>query len=172
MSKVDTSSQQKTAPVAAGATTASEPKTSQSTKKPTPTEKLAVLQRENQLLREKAARAMADYQNLERRQREEKSKTLEYARETVFSSLLQPLEHLTLAANTLHDQGLDMVVAQFWQTLGEQGLVKLEPIGQAFDVATMEALEKVGDGETVQAVLSPGFTLNGRLLRPAKVKVG
>ena len=130
------------------------------------------LRLENHALREQAARALADYQNLERRQREEKVQTIEYAKQQVFADLLQPPEHLVLAAKSLKDQGLDMVVKQFWATLQEKGLTMISPQGQKFDAQTMEAIEKVGEGETVQQVMSPGFKLGAHLLRPAKVKVG
>ena len=130
------------------------------------------LRLENHALREQAARALADYQNLERRQREERTQTIEFAKQQVFADLLQPLEHLDLAAKSLKDQGLDMVVKQFWETLQDKGLTMTSPQGQAFDAQTMEAIEKVGDGETVQEVVAPGFMLGTHVLRPAKVKVG
>lgn len=136
------------------------------------TDKLAALRQENQTLKEQASRALADYQNLERRMREQQSQTYTYAKQEVFDKILQPLEHLDLAAKTLQDQGLDMVVKQFWEVLGEQGLEMIVPTGLPFDAASMEALEKVGEGETVQEVVAPGFKLGDHVLKPAKVKVG
>ena len=133
---------------------------------------LDALRLENRTLREQAARALADYQNLERRQREERNQTIEFAKQEVFANLLQPLEHLDLAAKTIKDQGLDMVVKQFWETLQDKGLTMLTPQGQKFDAEQMEAIEKVGEGETVQEVVAPGFKLGAHVLRPAKVKVG
>ena len=130
------------------------------------------LRLENHTLREQAARALADYQNLERRQREERTQTIEFAKQQVFADLLQPLEHLDLAAKSLQDQGRDMVVKQFWETLQGKGLTMINPQGQTFDAQTMEAIEKVGNGEIVQEVMSPGFMLGTHVLRPAKVKVG
>ncbi len=138
----------------------------------TPSDPVKKLQKENQALREQANRALADYQNLERRLRSERAATVEFARGEVFEALLQPLEHLDLAAKTLKDQGLDMVVKQFWDVLGEQGLSMITPVGEKFDAQTMEAVEKVGEGETVKEVVMPGFMLGTRCLRPAKVKVG
>ena len=133
---------------------------------------IATLELENKQLAEKAARAVADYQNLERRQREEQAQIVSFAQEQVFGSLLQPLHHLSLAAENLKNQGLDMVVAQFWQVLAEQGLEEIKPVGEVFDAAVMEAVAKEGEGETVLAVVTPGYKLHGRVLQPAKVKVG
>ncbi|MBQ6436815.1 nucleotide exchange factor GrpE [bacterium] len=133
---------------------------------------LAALQAEVDALKEKAARAVADYQNLQRRQQEEQSRVVDYARITIFSSLLQPLEHLSLAAKALQDQGLDMVVKQFWTVLGEQGLEEISPLNQPFDANCMEAIQKVGEGNTVKEVLSPGYRLGKHVIQVAKVKVG
>ena len=140
--------------------------------KPTPDEMIVALELENKQLAEKAARAVADYQNLERRQREDQAQIVSFAQEQVFGSLLQPLHHLSLAAENLKNQGLDMVVAQFWQVLAEQGLEEIKPIGEVFDAAVMEAVTKEGDGETVLAVITPGYKLHGKVIQPAKVKVG
>lgn len=130
------------------------------------------LQAENARLKEQAARTLADYQNLERRVQADRARAIEWARMTIYEGLLQPLEHLDLAAAALHDKGLDMVVDGFWQVLGEGGLQKIAPQGEKFDVNTMEAVEKVGEGETVTEVVAPGFRLGEQVLRPAKVKVG
>lgn len=122
--------------------------------------------------REQAARAMADYQNLTRHQKEDQGKMVQVARMMIFESLLQPLTHLSLAAKSLHDQGLDLVVGQFWQTLTEQGLKEIRPEGEKFNPETMEAIEKTGEGEVVTEVVSPGYLLNEQVLQVAKVKVG
>ena len=135
-------------------------------------ETLQQLEAENTALQEKATRALADYQNLVRRQQEDQVKIVEYARITIFESLLQPLEHLSLAAKNLNDQGLNMVISQFWQTLEEQGLKELVPEGEEFDPNSMEAVKKTGDGEMVKEVLSPGYQLNGHTIKVARVVVG
>jgi molecular chaperone GrpE len=139
---------------------------------PSPSPNLAALLQENQVLKEQVARTLADYQNLLRRQKEDQAKVVEYARITVFASLIQPLEHLSLAAASLKDQGLDMVLKQFWSELEAQGLREVKPEGEKFNPETMEAVEKVGEGEKVIAVLSPGYTLGDKLIQVAKVKVG
>lgn len=121
---------------------------------------------------DQATRALADYQNLLRHQKEDQGKMVAVARSVIFESLLQPLTHLSLAAQNLNDQGLNMVVGQFWQTLHEQGLQEICPVGEKFDPARMEAIEKVGEGEVVKEVLTPGYQLGEQVLQVAKVKVG
>ncbi len=121
---------------------------------------------------EQASRALADYQNLVRRQKEDQSKMAQVARMMIFASLLEPLRNLAFAAKSLDDQGLNMVIEQFWQVLGEQGLKEIKPMGEKFDPKTMEAVEKLGEGEIVQEVLTPGYSLGEQVLQVAKVKVG
>jgi molecular chaperone GrpE (heat shock protein) len=139
---------------------------------PSPSALIKKLQQENQILEEKARLALADYQNLVRRQQQEQTKVIEYAKTTIFESLIQPLEHLTLAAKALNDQGLNIVIKQFWQTLANQGLVEFSPEKEKFDPETMEAVEKEGNGDTVITVLSPGYKLNHQVIKTARVKVG
>lgn len=117
-------------------------------------------------------RSQADYQNLQRRTQEEKTKWLKMATRDLVEALLQPLDHLSLAAQQLKDPGLNMTITQFWQTLKEHGVEEIDPVGQEFDVNKMEAVERQGEGQTVLSVVKRGYTLNGEVLQHAKVVVG
>lgn len=123
---------------------------------------------------EKAKIALADYQNLIRRSQEERIRLAQMAGQDFAESLLPPLQNLNLAAQALNDQGLNMVIGQLWQALNEQGLEEMntELVGQEFDVDTMEAIEKNGEGEKVQKVITPGYKMNGKIIAHAKVVVG
>lgn len=129
---------------------------------------------EAQLLvaQEQARRAVADYQNLQRRVQEDRIKLVKLATQDLVSELLQPLDHLSLAAQQLQDAGLDMVIKQLWLTLENQGLKKLDVLGRPFDVATMEVVDASAAGEVVVKVQSDGYTLNGELIKHAKVVLG
>ncbi|MDO5561755.1 MAG: nucleotide exchange factor GrpE [bacterium] len=129
-------------------------------------------QKEALRCQEQAQRALADYQNLLRRQKEDQEKMVQVAKSVIFSSLLQPLSHLSLAAQAISDQGLNMVIDQFWQVLHEQGLQEINPLNQEFDPETMEAVERTGEGNCVTQVLSPGYMLGSQVLQVAKVRVG
>ncbi len=133
---------------------------------------LAETQAQIQALAEREKRVLADYQNLIRRSQEERIKVAKLAGAEFVSVLLQPLDHLSRAAAQLKDKGLDMVVNQFWQVLGEVGLKEISVLGQKFDVTTMEAIERKGEGEKVVAVASKGYTLNGEVIQHAKVVLG
>lgn len=133
---------------------------------------LAATQSQLQTAQEQARRAVADYQNLQRRVQEDRLKLVKLATQELVSELLQPLDHLSLAAEQLQDQGLNMVITQLWQTLENQGLQKLDVLGKPFDVATMEAVDAASTGDVVIKVHTAGYTLNGELIKHAKVVLG
>jgi molecular chaperone GrpE len=139
---------------------------------------------ELELAREKERRAVADYQNLVRRNREEKVRIAKFAALDLIETIIDPLSHLSLAAVQINDQGLNMVISQLWMKLNEAGLEEINPVGQSFDVNTMEAVadpsqgkpgviidEHEEDKQTVIKVVAKGFKLNGEVIRHAKVIV-
>jgi molecular chaperone GrpE len=72
-------------------------------------------------------------------------------------------------------RGLDLVYKQFQDTMGRFGLKPIEAKGQTFDPNFHQAVSTVAtdevDENTVVEELRKGYTLNGRLLRPAMVSV-
>ena len=71
--------------------------------------------------------------------------------------------------------GVEMVATQFKTALGNHGLKEVNPVDAEFDPNLHEALsqqpsETVPEGHVLQ-VVRIGYTLNGRLLRPASVLV-
>lgn len=118
---------------------------------------------------EREKRALADYQNLQRRSQEERMAFIKMANKDFCQVLLQPLEHLSLAAINIKNQGLDMVIEQFWKELRDFGLEELEVLGKKFDINTMEVVDKQGDGEKVTKVVRKGYRLNGEVIQYAQV---
>lgn len=137
-----------------------------------------LLQEKLTAAQESERRARADYQNLVRRNQEERALLIKLATKSFVADLLTPLSHLTLAAQQLKDQGLDMVMGQLWQTLENQGLKEINPLGQPFDIATMEVVDKEDglDEEdknvVVVKVVKTGYLLNGEVIEHAKVVMG
>ncbi|MBT3249616.1 MAG: nucleotide exchange factor GrpE [Candidatus Pacebacteria bacterium] len=120
---------------------------------------------------EREKRVLADYQNLVKRNQEERVKFLQLANKSLVETLLSPLEHLSMAAEQLDDQGLNMVIRDFWQVLEEAGLEEIYPKGKNFDLETMEVVDKEGEGEEVTKVVKRGYQLNGQVIQHAKVVV-
>lgn len=134
------------------------------------------------------ARAIADFRNLQELTKREVQKARDFALQKFARELLESLDNFELAlgavkpetiesnaeVKNLHD-GVNMTKQVFEKTLARFGIEKVDPQGQEFDPNTHEATFQmvVPDKETgtVFHVQSPGYTLNGRVLRPAKVGV-
>lgn len=118
-------------------------------------------------------RALADYQNQERRHRELSSSLVKMASSALIEKLLLTLDALQMAQTHLKDQGLQMVIDQFLATLSQEGLSEISSDGQDFDPLTMDCTEIVpGKKNLVIETTSRGYFLFDKVLRPAKVKVG
>ncbi len=149
--------------------------TSQSThmpKQPKVNPEIAVLAEQVSALKEDVLRSQADYQNLLRRTQEERSKLIKLASASLVEDLVQPLDHLSMAVEQINDPGLEMVHKQFWSVLEQHGLAEIAVLGKTFDPRLMEVVEKNGDSDVVTKVVTRGYTLNGEVIRHAKVIVG
>jgi len=118
-------------------------------------------------------RALADYKNLEKRNVEERVEFVSYSNALLISKLLSVLDNLELLEKHNADIGLKLTLKDFRQILNEEGLLEIDAAGKDFDSNVMEAIETI-DGEEGRAVeiVSKGYMLKNKLLRPAKVKVG
>ncbi|MCX6793936.1 MAG: nucleotide exchange factor GrpE [Candidatus Gottesmanbacteria bacterium] len=121
----------------------------------------------------KYLRALADYQNLEKRTQVEKQEIRKYAAEVILTRLLPALDTLTKAAQHVKDTGLELALKELYAVLSEQGVQKLEIVGKPFDPHQMECIEVIaGEDNIVVEELLPGYRLHDKILRVAQVKVG
>ncbi len=71
-------------------------------------------------------------------------------------------------------KGVELVYAKLLDALKAEGLERIHAEGQPFDPELHEALMQTGDGDgdpVVAEVFRPGYTLKGRVIRPAGVRV-
>ena len=131
------------------------------------------LKKEIVTLTESWKRALADYQNLQKRYDRERADFVQFASAGLILRLIEVLNHLEKAAENLKDKGLDIIVTEFKKVLTENGLEEIKSQGEKFDPNFMEAVEVVEgkNEEKVAEVVSKGYLLNGKVLLPAKVKV-
>jgi nucleoside triphosphatase len=123
-------------------------------------------------------RALADYQNLQKRTAEEKSDFAKYANEQLLISLLPVFDNLKISIKHFDEnkdtnawlEGIKFVVKQFRDVLEELGVQEIKTVGEKFDHYTMEAVE--GEGDTVVQEVTPGYKFQGKVIVPAKVVVG
>lgn len=132
-------------------------------------------------LRELAARAQADLQNAKERMEREAREIRQYALEGTINKLLPTIDNFARAFAHLPEdlqnnewvKGVQSVENDLMKMLSEAGLKKIESLGQPIDASRHEVLQ-MGPGaeNTVTEVFEEGYELNGRVLRPAKVKAG
>jgi len=136
-------------------------------------DELASVKKELTEWKGKYIRALADYQNLERRNREEKEDVRKYASELILGRLLPAVDTLKKAKDHIQDVGLDLAYKEFLLILEEKGVERMKTVGEQFDPNTMECIEVVqGEDNKVVEELLPGYLLNGKVLRVAHVTVG
>jgi molecular chaperone GrpE len=132
--------------------------------------------------REHLQRLAAEFDNYRKRVLKEQTRAVEMAAEPLIHRLLEVLDEFELALMAAEQKpdfdrflhGVELVYAKLIDSLRAQGLEKIEAQGRPFDPALHEALMQAGESEgepVVADVLRPGYTLRGRVIRPAGVKV-
>ena len=114
-------------------------------------------------------RERADFLNYKKEEMERISDLAKYANEEIILKLLPVLDNLCLAVKHVSDPGILQIKKQLEDFLQKEGIEAIKTVGEKFDPNTMEAVE--GAGETVTEEVQRGYTLHGKLIRPAKVKV-
>jgi molecular chaperone GrpE len=118
-------------------------------------------------------RALADYQNLEKRTAEQKSLYIRLATVSLIEKMIQIADDLGRASDHLKDKGLEMIVGRLNEVLKEEGLQEIDVANADFDPLTMECVEVVaGEKDKVVKVSQKGYRLYDTIIRPAKVEVG
>lgn len=127
-------------------------------------------------------RAVADLDTYRRRVAREKDELRQFANRDLLESLLPVYEHLALAIASSQQAkdaesiatGVALVLEQFKSALAAKGLVEVNPApGADFDPHQHESIghapHPTFPEEKIVQVVRTGFSLNGRLLRPASV---
>ncbi|MGI5827853.1 MAG: nucleotide exchange factor GrpE [Patescibacteria group bacterium] len=131
------------------------------------------LKQELQDTQQKWLRAVADYQNLERRLQKEREEWVKFSNVNLLNRILDAIDQMDRAAVFVKDPGLEMIRKSFKDILHEFGVEELEIEGKEFDPALMECVDKKqGKENKVLEVAQKGYKLHDRVLRPAKVVVG
>jgi molecular chaperone GrpE len=127
-------------------------------------------------------RLQAEFDNYRKRVVKEQTELVELGAMPVARRLLEVLDDFELALMSAEDQpdferflkGVELVYAKLIDALKAEGLERMQAEGAPFDPELHEALLQTGNGEgdpIVADVLRPGYTLRGRVLRPAGVRV-
>jgi molecular chaperone GrpE len=132
--------------------------------------------------REHLQRLAAEFDNYRKRVLKEQTRAVEMASQPLMHRLLEVVDEFELALMAAEQRpdfdrflhGVELVYAKLIDSLRAEGLEKIEAQGRPFDPSQHEALMQSGEAEgepVVADVLRPGYTLRGRVIRPAGVKV-
>lgn len=150
------------------------------TDQPTDDSKMSESEERVKSLEVQLKRALADYQNLEKRVAEGRSELTSWGTNELLRKLLPTLDHLDKALSGMSDEekksgwakGVQLAVQELRGVLKSEGLDQIEADGQ-FDPTLHEAVDmRQGEDNKILEVTEIGYRLNGRVLRPAKVVVG
>jgi len=134
-------------------------------------------------LQQRYLRLQADFDNYRKRARREQEEMTRLAGARLISGLLPVIDNLERALAAAGEAeketlaaGVEMTWRHLMTTLAEEGLQPVAALGQPFNPALHEAVarEETAAPEKVNLVveeLRRGYTLHGKLLRPAMVKV-
>ncbi len=150
-------------------------------------EMVAQLQEDVTDAKDAAMRAQADAQNIQRRAEQDVEKARKFALERFCSELLPVADNLERALEAaaiaaIDDEivkpiaeGVELTLKSFRDAMNKFNIEVVDPQGEPFDPQLHQAMSMVENNEvepnTVTAVMQKGYTLNGRLVRPAMVMV-
>ncbi len=124
-------------------------------------------------------RVQADFENYKKRMDKDVQMRARYACSDIIMKILPVLDNLDLALKNSDNQeelvkGMDLIHAQFMEILDKEGVKRIECVGKDFDPRLHEAMmtEKSDKDNVVLEEFQPGYTIQERVLRHAKVKVG
>ena len=138
---------------------------------------------ERDAFNDKYVRAHAEFENVRKRLEKEKIDFMKYANEGLIFEFLPIIDNLEMAEKHIKEakdfdsvrEGVDMIQLQIQKFLKDIGLERIKSVGEKFDPHLHEPLEteesKDKDDGLIVAELKPGYRFNGKLLRPASVKI-
>lgn len=142
------------------------------------------LQQKINTLGEQLLREQAEMQNVRRRAQRDVESAHKYALEKFSGELLSVVDNLERAIDAIDEsnesqksvaEGLELTLKTFIEVLAKYNVEAVEPEGQPFDADLHQAVSTVPNKDvepnTVINVFQKGYTLNGRLIRPAMVVV-
>lgn len=147
------------------------------------TAEIEALKKKNDELTNRMLRTQADFDNFRKRTNKEKTDSRKFRAQDLVSDMLEILDNFqrALAVETTSEdgqslkKGMEMVLSKLEDALKKEGVEEIPSLNQPFDPnvhqAVMQEESPEHESGTVIQVLQVGYTLNGRVIRPAMVKV-
>jgi molecular chaperone GrpE len=143
------------------------------------------LQEELTAAKDAALRAQAEAQNARRRAEQEVEKARKFALERFAGALLPVVDNMersieavsAVAAEEVKPiaEGVELTLKSLMEVLAKFNIEQINPVGEPFDPQLHQAMTMIPNPDlepnTVMDVMQKGYTLSGRLIRPAMVVV-
>ena len=134
--------------------------------------------------KDKYLRLSAEFDNYRKRTMKEKAELIKNGGEKAISAVLPILDDLERALQNMQKsediqamyEGIDLIYQKFLKGLAQEGLQKMEPVGEVFDTDFHEAIALVPSPDEAQKgkvldCVQTGYKLNDKVIRHAKVVV-
>ena len=137
------------------------------------TQEIESLKQQIEEFKNKYLRALADYQNLEKRINQERFELMKMGNKNLLIKVIPFLDNLEKAEVFVHDPGLKISKDHFMQILKEAGLEEMDLLKKDFDPNLAEAIDIVPgkDNNKIVEVLRKGYKFEDKIIRVAQVKV-
>jgi len=121
-------------------------------------------------------KSQADFVNLRKRDEEEKKEFAKFATKSLLLELIPVLDSFNIAMSSGH-KDLGPIYNQFSSILKSNGLEEIDAVGKTFDPNFHEGVgmvktDKKEEDHVVLEVVQNGYLLSGKVIRPAKVRIG
>ena len=149
-----------------------------------PEESLEALQKKAQIYWDQLLRLQAEFENFRKRAEKEKMDAMYLGREIIIARMIALTDVMETALSHAQNstdinslkEGFALVVQEFLTFLKSQGTEQLKTVGESFDPHLHEAVEQIftdkkEEDNRIVGEIQKGYSMNGRLIRPARVKV-
>jgi len=141
-------------------------------------EQAALFKQNLEELQARYTRLAADFENHKKRTERQAGELVLRANQNLICDLLPVMDNFLLALETVKEQsvfkGIRMIYDQLSGVLENAGLVPIQSLGSVFDPTFHEAVaftQSCEDSNTIVEEIRRGYTLGGKVIRPAMVKV-
>lgn len=150
----------------------------------TPEEKISELEKQIEELKNLQLYKMAEFDNFRKRVMQEKADLIKNGGAKFITTLLPIIDDMERAQQNMDKyedvaavkEGLSLIIDKFFKLMAQEGLKKMEVVGQPFDADLHEAIAMVPGqpddqkGKVMNCMMN-GYTLNDKVIRYAKVAV-
>ena len=150
----------------------------------TPEERIAELEKQVEDLKNQQLYKVAEFDNFRKRVMHEKADLIKNGGAKVITTLLPVIDDLERAQQNMDKyedvnavkEGLNLIIDKFFKLMAQEGLKKMDVVGQPFDSDLHEAIAMVPGqpddkkGKVMDCMMA-GYTLNDKVIRYAKVAV-